>query len=234
MTTRTSESSPDNHARVAGVLYLIIIGFGLFSELFVRSNLIVSGDVAATATNILASEGLFRIGFAADSLMLLSDVAIAILFYVLLKPVSKTLAMMSAAFRLTQAAVLGLNLLNQYVALLILSDSAYTAAFDNDQLHALAMLFLDIQGHGYDLGLLFFGVSTIMLGYLVAKSGFFPRTLGIGLVAAGLVYLIGSYVRFLTPHYLSLVTPAYIVPVVAEVSFCVWLLVKGVKDQGTS
>ena len=207
----------------------MIITFGIFSEVFIRSSLIVTGDATATATNILASESLFRVGFAADSFMLLSDVAIAVLFYVLLKPVSKTLALIAAAFRLTQAAILGFNLLNYYAALLLLTGAGYASAFEANQLYALVMLFLDMHSHGYDLGLLFFGLSNLILGYLVIKSDYFPGILGYGLIAAGVVYLTGSFTRFLFPDYLSLITPAYIVPLIAELAFCLWLLVKGVR-----
>lgn len=230
MTNRIVELSPHNYARVAGLLYLIIIVFGISSEVFIRSNLIVTGDAAATATNILASEGLFRLGFLADVFMLLSDVAIAILFYVLLKPVSKTLALMAAVFRLTQAAILGFNLLNYYAALLLLNGVAYTTVFNPDQLNALALLFLDLHSHGYDLGLLFFGLSSIILGYLIVKSNYFPAILGYGLIAAAVVYLTGSFTRFLFPEYISFIEPIYIVPLIAELSLCLWLLVKGVRD----
>lgn len=229
MTNSTDETSPLVYARVAGFLYLIIIVFGIFSEVFVRSNLIVTGDAKATATTILESEGLFRISFAADAVMLLSDVAIAVLFYVLLKPVSKTLALTAAAFRLTQASILGLNLLNYYAALLLLSGAGYATAFDADELHALVTLFLDMHSHGYDLGLLFFGLSTLILGYLVVKSDYFPDILGYGLMAAAGVYLAGSFALFLFPDYASFMMPVYIVPVITEVSFCLWLLVKGVR-----
>ena len=217
------------YARVAGSLYLIIIVFGIFSEVFIRSNLVVTGDAAATANNILASEGLFRIGFAADAMMLLSDVAIAVLFYVLLKPVGKTLALTASAFRLTQAAILGFNLLNYYAALLLLKGDGYAAVFEAGQLDTLAMMFLDMHSHGYDLGLLFFGVSNLILGYLVVKSDYFPGILGCGLAGAGLVYLAGSSIRFLFPGFAAIIAPAYIVPFVAESSFCLWLLIKGVR-----
>lgn len=219
------------HARAAGLLYLVIIVLGIFSEVFVRSSLIVAGDGTATATNILASEPLFRAGFLADSIMLLSDVAIAVLFYVLLEPVNRTLALVAAAFRLTQAAILGLNLLNYYAPLLLLSAPGYATGLETAQLHALVMLLLDMHGHGYDLGLLFFGLSNIVLGYLVIKSDYFPGILGYGLIAGAVVYLVGSYVRFLSPHLVELVEPGYVVPLVAELSFCSWLLVRGVKTQ---
>jgi hypothetical protein len=196
---------------------------------FIRSSLIVKGDANITATNIMASEGLFRFGFVADSIMLLSDVAIAILFYVLLKSVSKTLALTAAAFRLTQAAILGFNLLNYYAALLLLKGGGYEIAFKSDQLNALALLFLDMHSHGYDLGLIFFGLSNIILGYLVVKSDYFPGILGYGLIAAAVVYLTGSFTLFLFPDYVSLIEPIYIVPLIAELSFCLWLLIKGVR-----
>lgn len=217
------------YARIAGLLYLIIIVFGIFSEVFVRSSLIVSGDASATATNILASKWLFRIGFATDSIMLLSDVAIAVLFYVLLKPVSNTLALTAAVFRLTQAAILGFNLLNYYAAMLLLSGIEYATSFASDQLYALVMLFLTLHSHGYDLGLLFFGLSSLILGYLVIKSDYFPGIFGVGLIAAAAVYLTGSLMRFLSPDYLTFITPLYIVPLLAELSFCLWLLIKGVR-----
>ncbi len=229
MTSRTIETPPLFYARIAGLLYLIIIVFGIFGEVVVRSSLIVAGDATTTANNILASEWLFRIGFAADSIMLLSDVAIAVIFYVLLKPVSKTLALIAAAFRLTQAAILGFNLLNYYAALLLLKGVGYANAFEPDQLNALAMLFLDMHSHGYDLGLLFFGLSSLILGYLVVKSDYFPAVLGYGLMAAAVVYLTGGFMLFLSPDYASIIEPIYIVPLIAELSFCLWLLMKGVK-----
>jgi hypothetical protein len=229
LAVRNSETTPHIYARVAGFLYLIIIIFGISSEVFIRSILVVKGDATTTAGNILASEGLFRFGFVLDSIMLLSDVAIAVLFYVLLKPVSKTLALIAAAFRLTQAAILGFNLLNYYAALLLLKGVGYATVFNSDQLNAMAMLFLDMHSHGYDLGLLFFGLSSIILGYLVVKSDYFPEVLGYGLIAAAVVYLTGSFTRFLFPDYVSFIEPIYIVPLIAELSFCLWLLLKGVR-----
>lgn len=225
----TKKTSPHLYARIAGVLYLIIIAGGIFSEVFIRSSLIVQGDAATTAANILASQGLFRIGFVADSLMLLSDVAIAILFYVLLKPVSRVLSITAAAFRLTQAAVLGLNLLHYYAALMLLTGEGYAAAFEVNQVHTLVMFLLDIHSHGYDLGLLFFALSSGILGYLVVKSDYFPAILGYGLQAAAVIYLAGSYIRFIGPDFVSFFQPLYFVPLLAELAFCLWLLIKGVR-----
>jgi len=229
MTNDARETSPLRYARVAGALYLIIIVFGIFGEVFVRSRLIVSGDAGATSANIMASSVLFRAGFLADSIMFLSDVALAVLLYVLLKPVSKTVSLVAMCFRLAQSAVLALNLLHYHAAMLLLSGSSYSRAFGADQTDALASFFLDLHGHGYDLGLLLFGLHCLLLGYLVINSGYLPKFLGVLLVAAGFTYLIGSYTRFLFPDYVTLVSPIYIVAIISEVSLCLWLLVRGVN-----
>lgn len=113
--------------------------------------------------------------------------------------------------------------------MLLLSGAGYLTAFEADQLYALVMLFLDMHSHGYDLGLLFFGFSSLILGYLVVKSDYFPRILGYGLITAAVVYLTGSLMRFLNPDYVLFIAPIYIVPLIAELSFCLWLLVKGVR-----
>jgi hypothetical protein len=218
-------------ARIAGGLYIAIIVCGVFSEAVVRGQLIDLNDAVATSNNILNSRLLFRSGFVADSVMLMCDVAVAILLYHLLRTVNVTLSLMAAAFRLTQAAILAVNLLNYHAAMLILRDSGYTAHFSASQRDALMLLFLDFHGHAYDLGLFFFAISNLILGYLVAKSTFLPTVLGVALQLAGVVYLAGSYCRFLFPDYLASLQPAYIVPFIAELSFCLWLLTKGVKTQ---
>jgi hypothetical protein len=233
LTHNSNEATVLIYARSAGVLYLIIIACGIFSEAVIRSSLIVAGDASATAANILSSKASFRIGFAADAIMLLSDVAIAVLLYQLLKPVSKTLSLMAATFRLTQAAVLSFNLLNYYAPMLLLTKGGYMAPFSTEQIHALSMFFLELHGYGYDLGLLFFGLSNLVLGYLIIRADYFPGILGYGLQAAGLVYLAGSFTRFLTPEHASLMQPAYIVPLVAELSFALCLLLKGIRVQPT-
>jgi hypothetical protein len=229
MTGGARETSPLFYARVAGVLYLVIIIFGIFGEMFVRSSLIVHGDAAATAGKIAAYQGLFRVGFLADSVMFLCDVALAVLLYVLFRPVSKVVALVAMCFRLAQSAVLALNLLHYHAAMLLLNGPGYSETLGTSQLNALISFFLDLHAHGYDLGLILFGLHCLLLGYLVFKSGYMPRILGVLVVAAGVVYLIGSYTRFLAPGYVAAVSPIYIVAIVSEVSLCLWLLVKGVN-----
>lgn len=228
-TTDTNNAPLVFTARITGLLYLVIIVCGISSEIFVRMRLIVPGDAAKTAANILAFPLLFRTGFTADAIMLFCDVAVAVLFYVLFKPVNKTLAIMAAAFRLIQAAVLGANLLNYHAALLVLGGSDYGNFLFDNQRHGLMMLFLDLHRHGYDLGLLFFAVSNFILGYLITRSTLFPAIFGYALSLAAAVYLAGSYCRFVLPQYVAFLQPAYFIPFIAEFSFCLWLLIKGVS-----
>ena len=224
-------------ARIAGILYLIIIIAGIFAEFFVRQSLIVPGDATATANNIMASEGLFRLGIAGDLIMIMCDVALALIFYVLLKPVSKALSLLAAFFRLGQAAILGLNLLNLFFVLQLLSGADYLTVFGADQLYALVLLFLTGHSIGYSIGLVLFGLSLFVLGYLVFKSGYFPKILGVLLIVAALGYLIDSFASFLLPNYddyeamfaLVVFLPAF----VGELSMCLWLLIKGVKVEQT-
>lgn len=225
------KNSPVAYARFTGLLYLIIIVFGLFSEVYVRSSLIVRGDAAATASKILASEWLFRVGFASDLVIFLCDVAVAVLLYMLLRSVSKTGSLISAGFRLTGTAIYGVNLLNYFAALLLLNGAEYLKAFDSSQLNALALVFLDIHKHGYDLGLVFFGLHCLVLGYLLFKSDYFPRILGILMVLAGIGYVVGSFTLFLFPEFTAVIAPIYIAPLIGELSLCLWLLIKGVNAQ---
>jgi hypothetical protein len=228
---RSTEVSPVTYARITGVLYLIIIVFGLFSELYVRSTLIVRGDAAATASSIMASEGLFRIGLASDVVVFLCDVAVAALFYVLLRPVGRTLALTAAGFRLVGTAIYGVNLLNHFAAVHVLSGADYLTAFEPGHLHALALLFLDVHKHGYDLGLIFFGLHCLVLGYLLYESDLFPRVLGVLMVLAGAGYLIGSFTLFLLPDRAAAIAPVYAAPLIGEVSLCLWLLIRGVRAR---
>ena len=226
----TTPTSPSRFAtaRTAGVLYVIIIACGLFAEIGVRSQLIESGDPSTTAQNIIDSPMLFRAGLAADIVMFIADVAIAVVLYQLLKPLSRTLALLAAAFRMTQTAVIGLNLLNMFQAVRIIDDADYLGAFGADQTDTLALLYLDAHKYGYILGLAFFGVSTIIIGYLALSSRQMPRPLGVLLVLAGAGYLIDTFSFFLIPGYDGSASPIVLAPaLVAEFWFALWLLTKG-------
>ena len=228
----SAETSPLIYARVAGFLYLILFVIGPFSLMYVPSYLIVPGDAATTANNIMASEWLFRIGIVGESVIFLSEIVLVVMLYVLLKPVSKTLSLVAAFSRLAMAAIQGINLLNNFAALLLLSGAAYLTVFEVDQLHALVLLFLNAHEYGVLIGQVFFGLHCFVLGYLLFKSGYFPRILGVLLVFASLGYLTWSFGYFLLPNYegiIPIISWVFLVPgVIGELSLTFWLLFKGV------
>lgn len=231
MMTANAQAPVLARARIAGLLYLVIIVCGITSEVILRGGLIVPGDAAATAQNILAGEGLFRLAFLGDSIVFLSDVALAVLLYELFRPAGKTLALVAAAFRLTQSAILGLNLLNHAAVLLVLKDGGALAGIGPEATQSLALLFVTLHKHGYDLALLFFGVHCLVLAALIVRSRLVPAPIGWLVGAAGLVYLAGTYTLFLFPAHAETIAPAYVVALVAEVSLCLWLLVRGVRSE---
>ena len=230
MKTIQSVQLMKTNARAAGVLYLIIILTGLFSELIVRSGIIVPGDATATAENISAKSFLFRIGFVSDLIMVMSDVGVALLLYLVLKPIINGLSMLAGFFRLAQATVLGINLLNFYLPLLLLGDNSYLSSFSDEQLNSLSLLFLNAHSYGYLISGVFFGISCVVLGYLIFKAEYFPKWLGVLVVAAGISYLIDCVVNFLFPEFASTSEILVMtVAIVSELSLCLFLLIKGVK-----
>jgi hypothetical protein len=223
----TARFSPQAYARIGGAIYLVIIAAGVFAEAFVHSRLIVYGDAAATATNILAHRTLFRLGIAADLSTFLSAIVVTVILYSLLKPVNENLALLMLLFNLAQDAIGGMNGLNTYRALQLLNGAEYLKVFSPEQLQAMALLALKGHTVGFNIALMFFGPSCIVLGYLIFKSGFVPRVLGILITIAGACYLINSFALILSPSLASLLIllPAFI----GELSFALWLTVKGVN-----
>jgi hypothetical protein len=219
-------------ARTTGFLYLVIAVANFFVFFFIVPSVSVPGDATATANNILASESLYRAGIASYLVVFLSDIAVAVLLYVLLKPVSRTLALIMMVARLAQTAIHGMNLLNYVFPLLLLNSADSLTVFEPGQLHALALLFSDAHNLGVLISEAFFGLSTVLLGYLVFKSGFFPRILGVLLVIAALGYFVDSFGILLFPDYAGII--AQVVPaalIIGELSFTFWLLVKGVDAK---
>lgn len=231
MTKRPVETSPQTYARIGGILYLFIIVAALFGEAFVRDRLIVTGNAAATATNILVSETLFRVGLAGEMLTCVCDVALALILYVLLKPVNQNLALLGAFFRLTFVGFYSVAKLFEISALLALGHADYLKAFEPQQLHALAYMSLALHGYGYGVSLLFFGFCCLVFGYLIDKSEYLPRTIGIMLVIGGFCYIVFSLAQMLAPAFAGRVLfPWIMLPAFpAELGLCLWLMVKGVN-----
>jgi hypothetical protein len=228
MTDRTVEPSPRPRARLAGAFYLITIVTGVFAELFVRGALIVRDDAAATAANILAHELRYRFGLAADLIMLASYIAVTFLLYDLLKPVSRSLSSIAAFFSMVGIAVLAVNSLNHLAPLVLLEGAHYASAFDKNQLQALALIALKMHGRGYIITGAFFGIYCFLIGYLVFRSGFLPRIVGLVMAIGGLSYLTNTFAVVLFPALAARLPDVTVIGGVAELLLCVWLLVAGV------
>ncbi|MPY87523.1 MAG: DUF4386 family protein [Luteitalea sp.] len=231
VTRRAVEASPQTYARIGGILYLFIIVAALFGETFVRGTLIVPGDAAATASNILGSETLFRVGLAGEMLTCVCDVVLAMILYVLLRPVSRNVALLAAFFRLTFVGIYGVAKLFEVAALVVLGRADYLKALDPEQLYVLAYVFLRVHSYGYGVSLLFFGFCCVLFGYLIHRSGYFPRILGTLLVIGGVGYVVFSLAQMVAPAVAArLLFPWLILPAfVAELGLSLWLIVKGVN-----
>src|ERR1043165_524345 len=219
-------------ARVAGLLYLLLIIAGMVGEVFIRGRIIVSADPAATINNIMSSETRWRLGIAGDLLMHVCDIPVMLILYILLKPVNKNLALLALLFNLIQTAVLVANKLNLFVPLLLSDGVDYLNAFDPQQLQALSYISIRVHGIGFGIGLIFFGFTCLVNGYLIIRSSYLPKLIGVLIQIAGLCYLINSFSLIIAPKFADSLFPAILLPAfIAELSFCLWLLIKGVNIQ---
>src|SRR5207245_5868601 len=232
MTTRTIEQSPQLDARIGGVLYLIIIVVGLFGEAFVRDRLIVSGDTAATAANIMSHESLWRFHIAAELFLLMCAVALLLILYALLRPVSRDLILLAAFFNLVSIGIEAATTMYLLEALFPLGNAGYLEAFTPEQLYAMTSLSLKSHGYGFGVSLLFFGCFCLIVGYLIFKSVFLPKTLVVLIQIYRFFYLTNSFALILSPAVANRLFPAILVPAfIGEASLCLWLLVKGVNVE---
>ena len=214
------------YARATGVLMLITLIFGYFGEAYVPSKIIVTGDATATATNITSSTFLFRLGFASYLIEAMCDITLALLFYVLLKPVQKHIALLTAFFGLVSTAVYAVAELLYFSALVAVRSAGSLKAFSPDQINALVLLFLKMFGTCGWIFLSFYGVASALRGYLIFKSGYLPRFLGILLMIGGLGFIGKNFTSVLAPAYTSNVWLLAMVP--AGLSLTAWFLIKGV------
>ena len=219
-------------ARIAGFWYLLMAITGPVGLLYVPSKLIVPGDATTTANNIMASETLFRIGIVSNFLCQLAFIFLVLALYRLLKGVSQQHASTMVALVLVAVPIAFLNMLNPLAALLLLSGAGFLTVFEPNQLQALALVFLDLQEQGTIIAQIFWGLWLFPFGWLVIKSGFFPRLLGVLLIAACFGYLAHSLTFFLFPGYEAIVSSYMAVPeAIGELSMVLWLLIKGVNVQ---
>ena len=223
---RAAEASPRIKARMAGVLYLLE-GLPAVFQQVVISRLIVSGDAAATAANVQANELLFRVWFAAALLAVAFHIAYTVLFYDLFRPVNRTIALLAAAVSLVACALQASAALFQLAPLLVLGGGSSMGALTPGQVQALALLFFNLHTQAFNIYLIFFGFWLIPTGYLILRSTFFPRIIGVLLMLDGL-----GWVMFLWPPLATALYPVIsVVAALGEIPLVLWLLVVGVNEQ---
>jgi Domain of unknown function (DUF4386) len=226
MTERNAETSSRPMARTTGVVYLLYFLTAISGELLI-SGMIVSADPAATATNILAHERLFRLSFAVGLISTALYIAVTVLFYGLFKPVNKTVALLATFLSLAGCAIQAFGSLFRVAPFVILDGSSYLSAFKLDQLQVIALTFLKLNVQSAHIYLVFFGMFNLSIGYLIFKSAFLPRTLGVLMALSGLGWLM-----FLSPSLANYLLPYIeVLGILAEASLMLWLLVKGVKVE---
>lgn len=222
-----SKTSASFKAQLAGVSYLLGSLLSLFGQFVVLDKIVVYDNAAATAANILGHESMFRLGFVSSFMSVLFHFIWAALFYALFKPVSRTLSLLAVFIMLAACSMWSLSAFFHLAPLSILKGSSQLSAFSPEQLQSLGLIFLKLNVKAYDLGLIFFGLWCIVIGYLISKSTFIPRIIGILQMFAGLGYLIPLWqplVHYFYPYNLALAGPG-------EISLMLWLLIKGVKNN---
>jgi hypothetical protein len=226
----TVESSPQAYARIGGVLYLVIIVLGAFAEGFVTNSLVVPGDAATTAHNIMASPLLWRLSVAGDLIVALCAVPLLWIEYLLLRPVGKHLVLLAVFFNLVSLAIETISKLFLLVVVPTLGNADYLKAFEPQQLQILANIALKSHDIAFNIALIFFGCTCLVNGYLIFRSGYLPKLIGMLMQLAGLSYLTACSAVLFAPTFADLIIPAILVPpLIGESSFCLWLLVKGVN-----
>jgi hypothetical protein len=215
-------------ARLAGILYLIVIVAGFFAEIGARQRVVAANDAAATAANILAHESLFRWGFASDLIAVLAVVPLILLLYELLKVVNRQLALLALFFSLVGTAVQSTSLLGHIAPLILLKRGA-ALGVSPDLLQAQSYMAIQLQGIGYAIALAFFGGTMLTRGYLILRSTFLPAFIGVLLLLAGPAYILSSFVLVVAPAIAGYAMALLIFPFIGETSLALWLLVKGVN-----
>ena len=218
-------------ARIAGLFYLLFIIATFVAGYFTS---VALGDTTAIISKIIASEGLFTFGLVSNLLSALFFLLAAWALYVLLKPVNKSLALLFLLLNLTGVAIQCLSVLNLFAAMQLLSGVEYLNVFQTDQLQAYAIFFINLYNSGFIIAQIFYGAWLLPLGYLVYKSGFLPKLLGILLMIDCFAILGWFFQFFLLPNYEVISYPLWMISFIAEFSLAFWLLIKGVKTKTTT
>ncbi|MBA4384332.1 MAG: DUF4386 domain-containing protein [Anaerolinea sp.] len=218
-------------ARSAGILYFIMDVFLIFGGIFVESKLYVPGNAEVTLNNILSNVMLFRLGFASILIGHTLILFLVLVLYNLFISVDKAQARLMVILVVAAVPVAFLNMINQYVPILLLSNAGYLSVFSAAQLQSLSMVFLEMYQHGNMIAEIFWGLWLIPLGILVYKSGFIPKVLGVLLFVGCVGHLISFISTFVFPGYSTILTPLSEIAMIGELPIFFWLLIKGAKEK---
>ncbi|MBL0347967.1 DUF4386 domain-containing protein [Candidatus Villigracilis affinis] len=227
MKTQISEISPQVYARVVGILYLFTISAGIIAQMGISNGIVVVDDAATTASNILANRNLFQLGFTIYLLEMASQIAQTVIFYMLLKPAGRSVSLLALFFGLVGCIIKTVSRLFYIAPLLVLGEAHYLDVFTLDQLQALALLLLRVNDLAAGMALAFFGFSTLLNGFLIFRSTFLPRILGILSILGGFGWL-----TFLYPPLGNQLLPyILVIALIGSISQILWLLTKGVRVE---
>lgn len=219
--------SPKTLARTTGVFYLVVLLGGIVAQGLIANGLVVPRDAVATATNILSHSRLYAFGYTVFLIEMAAQVAMTTLFYVLLRPIDRTAALLWLVFGLVGATIKTVARAFYYAPLLVLGGAGYLTVFDASQLQALSLLLVKINNQIANMALVFLGISTFFQGYLIVKSTFLPRFLGVVTLISGLGWLTYLYPALGSALFYYLVVFAMLGLLLTSG----WLLVRGVDEQ---
>jgi hypothetical protein len=227
MTNPLAETSPSTRGRILAALYLFVIVAGITAQSFISDRLVVGGDAAGTAANILANKSLYRLGFTIFMLEMVAQLAVTAMFYDLLKPVNRSAARVSAVIGFTAAGIKTFARAFYYMPLILLGGASYLSAFQPAQLDALSLISLKIGSQGAAIALIFFGFETLIQGWLVFKSGFLPRFLGVLSMISGLGWLTYLWPPLGSRAFIGVALFA----IAGVIATTAWLFIRGVDDE---
>ncbi|UAY53060.1 DUF4386 domain-containing protein [Ferruginibacter albus] len=224
--------SMQKYARIGGLLYVVIIILGISSEFFFRGKLIVSGNPEATAMHIQANPSLWRIGIVAEYISIICTIILAMIYFFLLRPVHRKLNLLATFFRMVSIIVQIIAILNLIDVLFYLDNSNSLKSFTLEQCHAMAAICIKSHSYGYGISLLFLGCCFLVHGYLIYRSEFLPKVLGLLIQLAGICYISNGFILILAPKVSGLAFQLFFLPVfIAETSLGLWLLIKGINVE---
>ena len=227
MTINKEQMNPTKTARIAGVLYLLVAACGIFNVMYGPESLIAPGDAATTVNNIMASESLFRLSILSDIIGQTAHIWLVLALYKLLKPVNNNQAVLMVVLGLIGVPIAMFNMINHFATLLLLSGADYLTVFTADQLQALVMFFLDLLDHGFRIAYIPWGLWLFPLGYLVFKSGYIPKILGVLLFIGCFGYLIDFVTLLLFPGFVEIRSFTFI----GELLLPLWFVIRGVNVE---